>query len=81
VTGIWLKIYKKGSEVASVTYDEAVDSALCFGWIDGQRKRYNEEAFLQKFTPRREKSIWSKRNIEHISRLESLGKMEAAGLA
>lgn len=80
VDGIWLRIYKKGSGVASVNYAQALDEALCFGWIDGQSKRYDELSFLQKFTPRRARSLWSKRNTEHISRLKDAGLMTAAGL-
>ena len=79
VVGIWLKIYKKMSEVETVSYDQALDEALCYGWIDGQRKKYDQSSFLQKFTPRREKSIWSKKNINHIERLESLGKLMPSG--
>lgn len=78
--GIWLKIYKKNSAIASITYTQALDEALCFGWIDGQKKSYDELAFLQKFTPRRPKSMWSKRNIEHVERLTSAGVMTDAGL-
>ncbi len=77
--GIWLRIYKKASQVPSITYDQALDEALCFGWIDGQKKSYDELSFLQKFTPRRSKSMWSKRNIEHITRLKAAGLMTPAG--
>lgn len=78
--GIWLKIYKKDAGIATVTYAQALDEALCFGWIDGQKKRFDEIAFLQKFTPRRPRSMWSKRNIEHIARLTEAGLMAEAGL-
>jgi uncharacterized protein YdeI (YjbR/CyaY-like superfamily) len=78
--GIWLRFYKKGSQVKSVNYREALDVALCYGWIDGQAKSYDDKSYLQKFTPRRPKSIWSKRNIEHVTRLEQDGKMKPAGL-
>jgi uncharacterized protein YdeI (YjbR/CyaY-like superfamily) len=78
--GIWLKIYKKGSGVASITYAEALDEALCFGWIDGQAKKYDERAYIQKFTPRRPKSLWSKRNIAHVERLSKAGMMTERGL-
>jgi uncharacterized protein YdeI (YjbR/CyaY-like superfamily) len=78
--GIWLRIYKKASGEASITYAEALDEALCFGWIDGQKKSYDEASFLQKFTPRRARSIWSKRNIEHIQRLTEQGLMMPSGL-
>lgn len=79
--GVWLRIYKKNSKVASVSYEEAVDDALCYGWIDGQRKSHDELSFLQKFTPRRSKSIWSKKNIENVARLEKEGRMMPAGKA
>ena len=78
--GVWLRIYKKASGVTTITYAEAVDEALCFGWIDGQKKGYDERSFLQKFTPRRARSMWSKRNIEHINRLKEAGLMMPAGL-
>ena len=78
--GIWLRIYKKDSEIKTVNYAEALDEALCYGWIDGQKKKYDEKSWLQKFTPRRNRSIWSKRNIEHIERLESTGRMQASGI-
>src|ERR1044071_4943089 len=67
--GIWLRIYKKDSAKATVTYAEALDEALCFGWIDGQKKSLDEESWLQKFTPRRARSKWSKANTEHVERL------------
>lgn len=79
--GVWLRIYKKASGVASVTYAEALDEALCYGWIDGQRKSYDDVSFIQKFTPRRKRSMWSKRNIEHVERLRNEGKMTSAGEA
>jgi len=78
--GMWLKVYKKASGIASLAYAEALDEALCFGWIDGQKKSYDELSFLQKFTPRRSKSMWSKRNIEHIARLKEAGLITPAGL-
>lgn len=81
VDGIWLQIYKKGSAIEAVTYHEALDEALCFGWIDGQKKSYDEVSFLQKFTPRRKRSMWSERNIEHVHRLIEQGKMKPSGLA
>lgn len=77
--GVWLQLFKKDSGVASITHTQALDEALCFGWIDGQRKGYDAQSFLQKFTPRRPRSIWSKRNIEHIARLDKAGKMRPAG--
>ena len=78
--GIWLRFFKKGSGIASVTYDEALDGALCYGWIDGQLKPYDAQSWLRKFTPRRPKSPWSKRNIEHVTRLSRAGRMKPAGL-
>lgn len=80
IDGVWLRLYKKSSNLPSVTYAEALDVALCYGWIDGQKKSYDEESFLQKFTPRRAKSMWSKRNIEHIQRLTEQGLMMPAGI-
>jgi len=77
--GIWLQFYKKNSGVASVTYAEALDVALCYGWIDAQLKSIDELCYKQHFTPRRPRSIWSKRNIEHIARLTSEGRMKPAG--
>lgn len=79
--GVWIRLYKKASGVESVTYAEALDVALCYGWIDGQRKSYDELSFIQKYTPRRTKSLWSKRNIEHVGRLTSAGLMTPAGFA
>lgn len=79
-TGIWLKIFKKGSGKPTVTYAEALDVALCFGWIDGQKKSFDEHSWIQKFCPRRPKSIWSKINIGHVERLSNQGKMRPAGL-
>ena len=78
--GIWLRIYKKDSGVATVTYAEALGQALCFGWIDGQKKPYDKQSWLQKFTPRRPKSGWSKNNTQHAERLMMSGKMAPAGL-
>ena len=79
-TGIWLRFMKKNSGVQSVSHVEAVDAAICFGWIDGQLKKYDEESWLRKFTPRRPKSVWSKRNTAKAERLIKAGKMHAAGL-
>ena len=79
-TGIWLRFFKKNSSVLSVSYDEALDAAICFGWIDGQLKKHDEKSWLRKFTPRRPKSVWSKRNRAHAERLITGGKMQAAGL-
>jgi uncharacterized protein YdeI (YjbR/CyaY-like superfamily) len=78
--GFLLRIYKKDSGVATITYAEALDVALCFGWIDGQRLPLDEQSWLQKLTPRRPKSGWSKRNTEHAARLIDSGAMTPAGL-
>lgn len=79
--GLWLRIAKAASAYKSVSYAEALDVALCFGWIDGQRKSYDSDFFLQKFTPRQKRSPWSKRNREHVARLVAAGEMHPAGLA
>jgi uncharacterized protein YdeI (YjbR/CyaY-like superfamily) len=78
--GIWLRFYKKNSGIETINYDEALDVALCYGWIDGQVKKYDEHSYLQKFTPRRANSMWSKRNKEHVARLEKEGKMKPSGI-
>ena len=77
--GVWLRTYKKGRGI-SVTYAEALDEALCFGWIDSQGAAYDDDSSLRKFTPRRKGSLWSKRNIEHIERLTKEGRMQEKGL-
>ena len=79
-TNLYLRIYKKSSGVVSVTYAEALDQALCFGWIDGQKLPLDAISWVQKFTPRRSKSGWSKRNIMHVDRLIQAGRMMPAGL-
>lgn len=78
--GIWLQIYKKDSGKVSITYAEALDQALCFGWIDGQKQPNDGNSWLQKFTPRRAKSGWSKLNTQHAERLIKSGQMSHAGL-
>jgi uncharacterized protein YdeI (YjbR/CyaY-like superfamily) len=78
--GIWLQLAKKDSGIPSITYEEAVDVALCYGWIDGQKKGYDDKYWLQKFTPRGPKSIWSKINTERVERLIASGEMQPAGL-
>ena len=80
-TELWLKIHKQGSGLASVSYKEALDVALCWGWIDGLKKSHDELSFLQRFTPRKSKSIWSQINREHVARLIAAGRMMPAGLA
>jgi uncharacterized protein YdeI (YjbR/CyaY-like superfamily) len=79
-SGVWLKLARKASGIQSVTYDEALEVALCYGWIDGQRKSHDETSFLQKFTRRGPRSIWSKINTEKALRLIESGKMKPAGL-
>lgn len=78
-TGVWLKFAKKGSGITSLNYAGALDEALCYGWIDGQTKSIDEIYYLQKFTPRRAKSIWSKRNIGKVEELIAAGRMHASG--
>lgn len=79
--GIWLRIFKKDSGESSVTYAEALEEALCFGWIDGQKQRHDEVSWRQRFTARRPKSGWSKINTQHAKRLIAAGRMTAAGRA
>jgi uncharacterized protein YdeI (YjbR/CyaY-like superfamily) len=78
--GVWLKFAKKGSGIRSVVYAEALEAALCFGWIDGQARRLDELHYLQRFTPRRARSKWSKINREKAERLIEQGRMRPAGL-
>jgi uncharacterized protein YdeI (YjbR/CyaY-like superfamily) len=79
--GLWLQIARKGADEPSVTYLEAVEIALCWGWIDGQKKGLDDQHFLQRFTPRRAKSIWSKINVAKIASLIEAGRMQPAGQA
>lgn len=79
-SGVWLRIAKKGVSRKSVTYADAVEAALCFGWIDGQKKAESESHWLQRFTPRSAKSIWSRINRDKAARLIEQGKMKPAGL-
>lgn len=79
--GVWLRIAKKGSPKATVTQADAIDEAICCGWIDGQLRRQDEHFFLQRFTTRRERSRWSATNRERARRLIAEGRMKAAGLA
>jgi uncharacterized protein YdeI (YjbR/CyaY-like superfamily) len=79
--GVWMRVYKKGSGIKSIEIKDALDGALCFGWIDGQRNSYDEVSYLQKYTQRRKKSIWSKVNRENVARLIEAGKIQAAGHA
>lgn len=77
--GVWLQLAKKASGVPSVSYDQAVEAALCFGWIDGQKGRLDDKAWLQRFTPRGPRSIWSKINRERAEKLAASGRMSPAG--
>lgn len=79
--GVWLKIAKKGSSMRSVSYAEALEVALCFGWIDSQKRGFDERFFLQRFTPRRPRGRWSRINREKAEGLLEAGKMRPAGLA
>src|SRR5580698_2741867 len=80
--GIWLVLAKKGViEPTRLTYDEALEEALCFGWIDGQVRRRDERTYRQRFTPRRARRSWSQRNVGLIERLDAEGRMHPAGLA
>jgi len=76
---IWLNIFKKGSGVPSITIAEALDVVLCWGWIDGIRKAFDERSYLQRYTPRRAKSNWSQINREHVARLTKAGRMTPHG--
>ncbi|MBA2672653.1 YdeI/OmpD-associated family protein [Ramlibacter sp.] len=78
---LWLRIAKAGSGLKSVTYAEALDVALCWGWIDGQKKPEDASAWLQRFTPRTARSPWSQRNREHVDRLVAAKRMQPPGLA
>ncbi len=79
--GVWLKIAKKGSAGSAVTYAEALELALCFGWIDSQKRRFDERYFLQRFTPRRARGRWSRINREKAEELIATAKMRPAGLS
>jgi uncharacterized protein YdeI (YjbR/CyaY-like superfamily) len=78
--GVWLRFFKQGRGEA-INHAEALDEALCYGWIDSQAAKFDDDSYLQKLTPRRAKSIWSKRNIEHVARLTQAGRMTPAGAA
>lgn len=79
--GLWLKIAKRGSNETSVTYPEAVEIALCWGWIDGQKKSLDDQYYLQRFTPRRARSVWSRINVNKVQALIDAGRMQAPGEA
>jgi uncharacterized protein YdeI (YjbR/CyaY-like superfamily) len=77
--GVWLKHAKKGAAVASLSYAEALDGALCYGWIDGQKRSYDDQFWLQKYTPRRPRSVWSKTNTDKATQLIAAGRMQPVG--
>jgi uncharacterized protein YdeI (YjbR/CyaY-like superfamily) len=79
--GVWLRLRKKGAGRRSLSYPEALDAALCYGWIDGQKRSGDKASWLQKFTRRGARSRWSKKNTEHAERLTRAGRMRAPGLA
>lgn len=78
-TELWLKVHKKGSGLQTVTCAQALDVALCWGWIDGIRKAFDECSFLQRFTPRKARSVWSQINTGHVARLTAVGRMTPHG--
>ncbi len=78
---LWVGYYKKATNKPSVTWEDTVDEALCYGWIDGIRKSRNDESYMIRFTPRKSKSVWSQRNIDIVQRLTAEGRMNAEGLA
>jgi len=78
--GIWLRFFKKASGKKSISYVEAVEEALCFGWIDGQVKKYDDTSWIQRYTPRRPRSLWSKINTGRATNLIAQGRMKPAGL-
>jgi uncharacterized protein YdeI (YjbR/CyaY-like superfamily) len=80
-TEVWIKMYKKGSGKPSIDWNQAVDVALCWGWIDGIRKTLDDEAFIQRYTPRKAKSRWSQINVERVKRLTKAGRMTPHGQA
>lgn len=79
VAALWVRFYRKGSGIPTVTYDEAVDAALCFGWIDSQAKSFDEQSYIQRFGPRKAKSPWSEINKGRVARLVHEGRMREAG--
>ncbi|MGW4498930.1 YdeI/OmpD-associated family protein [Micromonospora sp. NPDC004336] len=79
--GVWLALTRKGGTVTTLTWQQAVDEALCFGWIDGQARKRDQETSWIRFTPRRPRSSWSQRNVAHVARLEAQGRMQPSGRA
>lgn len=80
-TELWVRIYKKASGVESLDWTEMVEAALCWGWIDGLKRSYDDLSYVQRITPRKPKSSWSKKNVEHVARLSKEGLMQPSGLA
>ncbi|GAA1035895.1 YdeI/OmpD-associated family protein [Virgisporangium ochraceum] len=80
-TGVWLALTRKGGTVTTLTWQQAVDEALCFGWIDGQARKGDHETSWIRFTPRTRRSSWSQRNVTHVARLEAEGRMQPGGRA
>jgi uncharacterized protein YdeI (YjbR/CyaY-like superfamily) len=81
VPELWLQLYKKDTGIATVTYAEALDEALCYGWIDAVKKSYDADSWIQRFCPRSVRSRWSKINVRHVERLTRAGRMASPGLA
>jgi uncharacterized protein YdeI (YjbR/CyaY-like superfamily) len=79
--GVWLKLAKKGSGIPSVTDDEVVDVGLCYGWVSGQRRALDERFYLQKYVPRRPRSLWSRVNVDKVEMLHAAGRMREPGMA
>jgi len=79
--GVWLKLAKKSSGIPSVTDDEVVDIGLCYGWVSGQRKALDERYYLQKYVPRRPRSLWSQVNVDKVEKLLAAGRMREPGMA
>ncbi|WP_328347838.1 YdeI/OmpD-associated family protein [Micromonospora sp. NBC_00421] len=79
--GVWLALTRKGGTVTTLTWQQAVDEGLCFGWIDGQARKRDEQSSWIRFTPRRARSSWSQRNVAHVARLEEQGRMQPSGRA
>ncbi len=79
--GVWIRLYKKASGIDSVTHAEALQVALCYGWIDGQARKGDDTSWLQRFCPRRPRSVWSKRNVGYIEALTAAGRMQPEGIA
>ena len=77
--GLWIHFYKKHTNISTITYPEALDEVLCYGWIDGKIRPYDDKSYLRMFTPRRTKSLWSRKNTQHAERLIKANRMQPAG--